>query len=404
MSSPGRAAGPGPLRLEPFRALRYGAGAAALADVTLAPPALWDFAALGGLARGQEHHVLRLLSPSLTSDPDSAVTAPTESAERTATRWLDEGALVAEPPALWSWRWTEAGRSVVGVAGALRLPAAGVVPHEEVRPGLVAHRAAELGSGRVQPEPIMLLYDGDPELVPAEVGEPTLDLRLTDAEHRVSRIDDPERRAEVDAALAGRTLVVADGHHRFRVLGSLPAPRPRAFVLVVDVRRSQLTVGPIPRVVPGLAWEAVTATPGARLVDIDDGARDAYLAAAPPGRLRWVVADSRRTVGFELDWDATAGLGPAGGEPCGPVARDVCALHVHLLPAWGIDSDRVRYAHTWSRAREDAAGADGLAVEARAPDLADVVAAAAGGTLLPHKATSIAPKPRAGLLLLDDRA
>ena len=66
--------------LETFRALHYAATPAGdLADVTLAPPALWDFAALGGLARAQDHHVLRLLSPSLTGGATR---------ESTATEWV----------------------------------------------------------------------------------------------------------------------------------------------------------------------------------------------------------------------------------------------------------------------------------------------------------------------------
>ena len=393
-SSPASAPAAGPVRLEPFRGLHYaGTDRRTLADVTLSPPPLWDFSALAGLARTHPHHVLRLLSPSLTGQ---------RSAAETAQRWLASGDLMVEDrPGLYAWRWTQHGHSVVGVAGALELPAAGVVPHEEVSAGLLTDRAAELGAGQVQPEPIMLLYDGEQSLTPDVAGAgPLVELRLDDAQHRVDVLGDAEELAQVNAALDGQALVVADGHHRFRVLSDL-GRGTRAFVLVVDVRRSELAVGPIPRVVDGLGWETVTATPGAAFVDIVDTDRLGYLEDAPQGSLRWVVGDRTRLVGMELSVDASTSLGADPAETCGPFARDVCHLHSRLLPAWGVGADAVHYSHSWQRAVDEAGATSGLAIEARAPGLSEVITAARGGTLLPHKATSITPKPRAGLLMFD---
>ncbi len=395
-SPPARAPDAGSVRLEPFRGLRYaGTDRRTLAEVTLSPPPLWDFTALAGLARTHPHHVLRLLSPSLTGQ---------RTAEETAARWLGSGALVIDDrPGLYVWRWSQHGRGVVGVAGALALPATAVAPHEEVSAGLLANRAAELGAGRVQPEPIMLLYDGERPLAPdVPAGAPLVELRLDDAQHRVDAVTSQDDVTGVNAALAGQTLVVADGHHRFRVLSGLDGPDTRAFVLVVDVRRSGLAVGPIPRVVAGLGWDTVTATPGAALVDLADEDRLAFLDGAAAGHLRWVVGDRSRLVGMELSVDASSGLTEGVAEACGPFARDVCHLHSRLLPAWGVDPDRLHYSHSWQRAVDEATATSGLALEARAPALTEVVTAARGGTLLPHKATSITPKPRAGLLMLDD--
>jgi len=396
MSSPGRATDAGPVRLEPFRGLRYaGTDRRTLTDVTMSPPPLWDFAALAGLARTHPHHVLRLLSPSLTGQ---------RSAEETARRWLASGALVVEPrPGLYVWRWTQHGHGVVGVAGALTLPAPGVAPHEEVSAGLLADRAAELGAGRIQPEPIVLLYDGAQPLAPRVPESSSLvELRLDDAQHRVDAVGGPDEAAAVNAALADQTLVVADGHHRFRALSELAGNGTRAFVLVVDVRRSDLAVGPIPRVVRGLGWDTVLSTPGAALVDLADDARLTYLDDAAPGRLRWVVGDRSRLVGMELPVDASTALAEGAAQACGPFAPDVCHLHSRLLPAWGVETARLHYSHSWQRALDEATATSGLALEARAPALTEVMTAARGGTLLPHKATSITPKPRAGLLMLDD--
>ena len=89
-------------------------------------------------------------------------------------------------------------------------------------------------------------------------------------------------------------------------------------------------------------------------------------------------------------------------EPCGRVARDVCYLHSSLLPSWGVAGDAVHYAHSWAVGAGPSGGQAGLAVASSAPRLDEVMTAARAGTLLPHKATSIAPKPRAGLLMLGD--
>ena len=220
---------------------------------------------------------------------------------------------------------------------------------------------------------------------------PVVELRLDDAQHRVDVLGAADELAQVNAALDGQVLVVADGHHRFRVLSDL-GRGTRAFVLVVDVRRSELAVGPIPRVVDGLGWETVRATPApsssTSRTPIGSGT-----SRTRQGSLRWVVGDRTRLVGMELSVDASTSLGADPAETCGPFARDVCHLHSRLLPAWGIGADAVHYSHSWQRAVDEATATSGLAVEARAPGLTEVITAARGGTLLPHKATSITPKP-----------
>ena len=388
-----------PLRLQTFRGLHLSPAVTGrgLADLTLDPPALWDFAAMAGLAASSDHHVLRLLAPSLTGG---------SSAPDTAAGWLDTGALTVEPsPGLYAWRWSSQGRSVVGVAGALPLPAPDVWPHEQVRPRLLAERAAELGSGAVQAEPILLLYDGWQPLLAGtgdEDSPPLVQVHAHSGSHEVRAITAPGPVAAVNAALAGSSLVVADGHHRFTVLGGLHRPRTRAFVLVVDQPRSQLIVGPIPRVAVGVDWETVWSTPGAQLVELDDDTGADFLAEGSPGRLRWLLGDPTRTVGAEMTPGAVAALGPPGSEPCGPISADICSLHAHLLPWWGVSPERVHYAHSWESARAEAGLSRGLAVAGQPPPLHEVMAAARAGNLLPHKATSIAPKPRAGLLMLGD--
>ncbi len=394
-SSPARADA-GPPQLETFRGLHYASTPAGeLADVTLAPPALWDFAALGDLARAHDHHVLRLLSPSLTGGA---------TAEATAAEWVATGALTVEPtPGLYRWQWSQQGRSVVGVAGALPLPAPAVWPHEQVRPGLLAERAAELGTGMVQPEPILLLYDGERPLAPDTDGQPLVDLAVADGHHRVDVIADPGRVAGVNAALVGSSLVVADGHHRFRVLSSLPAPPPAR--LRPGRRRAPLR--------PDRGSDPAGGTRcalGDRAVDPRRGRWWSSATGTATGSSRrsrpMACAGSWVTSPAPSDWrcrstppqrcDRPVGSS-ADGSPATSATCTAACCRRGAWPATGCTTP-IRGSRRATRPRSEG----GLAVESSAPRLDEVMTAARAGTLLPHKATSIAPKPRAGLLMLGD--
>ncbi len=399
------------LVLHPVRATSYRADTDRPLDaVTMRPLEVWDDELLRRVASGRPDHVLNLIAP------DSEAKAQDGAA--TLRRWRDHGVVAeTERPALYAWSWEVAGSHVQGVAGAVDLPMSGlVIPHEHVRQDIVRERAAQLQQAAVQAEPIVLLHDGDPLLAAVEAREPgpedgarppadLVDLTAAGERHRIRPLTDPESIARVVSALgATEPPVVADGHHRLAALDSVVSSGwNRALVLLVDVRRSDLRVGTIHRVVAGLDLATVTATAGAHVQPLGPGSVADYLTSAEPGHLRWVAADLSVVIGLDLPLEAVHALRTAdagGAASCAGVARETCHLHSHLLPSWRVPDSAVSYVHDWDQARAHAGGRGGVALRTCAPALDEVVRGARSGRLLPHKATSIGPKPRIGLLML----
>lgn len=406
-----RTAPTGPV-LRPMRAVTYRpADGRPLAAVTMSPVEVWDDAAARRLAATRPEHVLHVVAPDTTPLPTGGGTAsPPPGAGGTLSRWLSQRVVTrAERPALYVWAWEVEGRRVAGIVGAVDLPAGGFLrAHEGVRADVVATRAAQLGAAAVQAEPVVALHDG----VPLGLGEAgseapaVVDLTLPGERHRIWPVRDPERtraiRRTVEAAGAP---VVADGHHRLTALDTLAEAVPgavrRAMVLVVDVAASDLVVGSIHRVVPGLSLDTVRSTPGSRVVSLAAGTENDYLAGAAPGELRWVIASGGELDGLAMRVEEVHARYGNGGAGCAPVAQDACLLHSHLLPAWGVFDTAVDYLHDWGRARASVRAVSGVAIRTSAPALHEIFAAARAGQLLPPKATSIGPKPRIGLLMLD---
>jgi uncharacterized protein (DUF1015 family) len=59
-------------------------------------------------------------------------------------------------------------------------------------------------------------------LAPSEPSGPSWTNRVV---HRVERVDDPARLADIAAAVSGRPVLIADGHHRYRVSQTYQAER-----------------------------------------------------------------------------------------------------------------------------------------------------------------------------------
>ncbi len=374
-----------------------------LADVTMRPFDAWHTQGVRRLAQARPDHVLHLVAPDLDTDGGGAVPGSVVNAWRAAD-------VVTEPAAaaLFAWSWNVAGHQVHGIAGAAALPlGSSTVPHEKVQPELVRDRRRQLAAAAVQAEPIVVLHDG-----PSLLTEPVLDitrhqaplvsLQVGDESHRIWRIADPDRQATIRAALtAAGPTVVADGHHRLAALdGLVGSGWSEAMVLVVDTSASDLTVGTVHRVVPGLGPDAAAERVGAQTTALTDGSEDGWLAAADPGHVRWVLADRSITRGLDLTVTAARALEVAGPGCSATAALDTCLLHSHLLPAWAVDEQQVDFVHDWEQARAIASARGGVAVRTSAPRLAEIIKAARSGHLLPQKSTSIGPKPRLGLLML----
>lgn len=211
----------------PFRALRYAPDRVDLARV-LVPP--YDVVAAHERASYWDrdpHNAIRL---ELTRDAaDEAETDYAEVAE-TLRAWRESGVLVhEEKPAYWVLRQrftAPSGESLerVGFFGALRLvryEERVVLPHERTLRGPKADRLKLMRASRANLSSIFMLYE-DREAVLAGVlaaalggGEAVIARDDAGIEHTLAPLRDIDAIEVVRGFLADRSVVIADGHHRY---------------------------------------------------------------------------------------------------------------------------------------------------------------------------------------------
>ena len=224
--------------VRPFRAERYGERAGRLEDL-VAPP----YDVIGPEERAEylsrsPYNVVHLTLP------DSE-----EQAARDLAVWRGEGSLRCEDePAAWALSQSYVGpdgvsRTRNGVVAALRLEPYDrrvVLPHERTHAGPKEGRLRLLRATRTQLEPIFLLHDGDPAVLPSR--EPDLALEG----ERLWRIDAVPHIAD--------QLLIADGHHRYETALAFHAEEGSEasgwmMVVLVSTREEGLTIFPTHRVV-----------------------------------------------------------------------------------------------------------------------------------------------------------
>jgi uncharacterized protein (DUF1015 family) len=194
--------------------------------------------------------------------------------------WLESGALRRDDaPSLYVYeeRFAVDGRDYRrrGIFAAVRLADWSehiVLPHERTMAKPKADRMALLKATKTNLSPIMALYE-DPTgaigstLDSATRAEPTADFTLAPESvaaaasgHRLWQIADPAAISVVTETLAGQSLYIADGHHRYttaldywreRQAAGAPANDPAAYVLMLmlDLADPGLVVLPTHRLV-----------------------------------------------------------------------------------------------------------------------------------------------------------
>ncbi|MFI6208695.1 DUF1015 domain-containing protein [Streptomyces sp. NPDC051041] len=411
------------LELTPFRGLRYDPDRVGSLAAVTSPP--YDVVVrpdgLHHLQSADPHNIVRLILPQA---PTPA--ARNEQAAGTLRRWRSEGVLTADPePGLYVYEQRD-GDGVLqrGVIGALRVsdPAERVVlPHEDVMPHVVADRAALMRATSANLEPLLLTYRGDgspaaaADVVERTAERPPLLATTTEdgSSHRLWSVTDPAEVAEVQADLARRQALIADGHHRWatyrRLRAEHPSPGPwdHGLVLLVDTARYPLRVRAIHRLLHGLpvagALAALDGLFRVRRLDVPQAEALAALAdAAREGNAYLLAGDGAFHLVDRPAPDLLARTVPAD-RPAAWRALDATVLHATLLAhVWHIpedSADRVSYIHDTAATIEKAERDGGTAVLMH-PVREDVVRALAGqGVMMPRKSTSFGPKPASGLVL-----
>lgn len=426
-----------PLRLAPFRALRYNPAAVDdLGAVTCPPYDVIGTDRVGAWEAADEHNIVRLILPRPGDGDDRYAHAASD-----LRRWLAIGVLVQDSErTLYVYEHATGNAVALGLVGAVSLhePAEGrVLPHEDVFPGPVEDRAALMSATAAQLEPILLTYDGGGPardvVDEAVTGEPDIEARTSDgATHRVWRVRDPTALRQIAADLAGRHALIADGHHRYAAYlrlreRSIPGS-DAGLAMLVDARRHPLRIGPIHRSVTGLSWQAamsaarqafgsvvVLDTPGAVAHPASrrragSGSVSAQLAVARSetgGPAFAIASGSRIAIVSRPDPAALAACMPSDRSELWRSLDASVACHLVLEHLWQVtDSDtRVAYHHNADDAVAATRGSERVALLLAPPRHGEVLAIAAQGERMPRKSTSFGPKPRTGLLmrLLDSR-
>jgi len=398
------------LDLAPFRGLRYvdpdvdriddGFDVSRL----LAPPYdIPDAQEARELQRSDPHNAARVTLPfELTRESHPRYRA----AAALLRRWVRNGVLAQDPdPALYVYEQiTPDGVRQRGLIGALDLDSP-VRPHEDVAEAPVQDRFRLMKATRANLEPIFLVYRGGGGAASRAAqdlsGEPLFTTRAGDgSQHSLWALTCPETIADIRADLAGRSALIADGHHRYAAYMKLHRTEPdpvwdRGLVLLVDSDTHPPRLGAIHRVLPGAgtgpllerARGVARVDPVTTLTPQTRGA--AVVVAAPDGSAHLVHGFDEQTL---------AARRPDRSARWRHLPTSV--LHEILLPLWDVDEEQVRMVHDSPEEAVAAARNDeGTAVIVPSLSVDQVYAVADHGELTPRKSTSFGPKPRTGLVM-----
>jgi uncharacterized protein (DUF1015 family) len=274
-------------RFEPFAALRYSASEP-LDDVTAPPYDVLSVADVETLLRRHPHNIVAIDVPLDRDGPQRY-----DAAGRRLAEWVSDGVLVADEShslTLYRMDFTdEAGRSrsTVGVIGALEVVdegAGGVLPHERTTPKAKTDRLDLTRATQCNLSPIWgLSLSGGLTGLLESPGDPVG--RCVDEHgvvHRVERVTDPERIAEISTAVAAQPVLIADGHHRYAISrtyrdevraasGSSDTPAELTMTYVAELVEDQLSIDPIHRVYRGVTADGLLEPLGHYFVTAEAG-------------------------------------------------------------------------------------------------------------------------------------
>jgi uncharacterized protein (DUF1015 family) len=446
--------------LAPFRGIRYARDrVSGIANVTSPPYDVINGGVLDRLRAADPHNVVRLILPGREADASRA-------AAGLLREWLSAGVLIRDRmaalyvyeqrlPGLAGLRGHDSSCLQRGIIGLVRLgspESAGILPHENVMPGLVAGRRELMAATQANLEPIFLIYDGGQfpdstdtaEMATAtEVMDRVADERaplvsITTEDgitHRLWRLGDPGEQAAIAADLSGRRALIADGHHRYaaylelqaelRASGLGTGPWDYGLAFLVDSAAYPPRLGAIHRVLPGLPPDRAAELAKAAFTVQDlpaglglDDALERLAAAGREGPAFLLAGGPVFRLLSHPDPVQLAASMPAGTSA--PWQKLSASVMQQLLlgRVWGVaDSEHdVLIDHdaadavlavsgdaTATDIAERGAGAapaaGGTAVICNPASFEAVIGIAAEGERVPRKSTSFGPKPRTGLVL-----
>lgn len=416
--------------LTPFRGIRYaGDRVSDMANVTSPPYDVISDGILAHLRAADPHNIVRLILPG--NDAEAS-----QEAAGLLREWRAAGVLVSDDvPALYVYEqagedssWLQ--RGIISLVQLGSPETAGILPHENVMPGLVANRRALMAATQANLEPIFLIYDGERAGAATQTidavadGRPPLVSVTTEdgITHRLWGLGDAGEQAAIAADLAGRRALIADGHHRYaayldlqakmRAAGLEAGPWDYGMAFLVDSGAYPPRLGAIHRVLPGLAAEHAAELAKAAFsvqelpADVGlDRALEQLAVAGQDGTAFLLAGGSAAAPGYWLLSQPDPVQVAASMPACASAAwqrLDASVMQQLLIGRlWGIaDSEGdVLINHDAADAVRTASGTRATAVICNPPSFESVIHIAAQGEQVPRKSTSFGPKPRTGLVL-----
>jgi uncharacterized protein (DUF1015 family) len=408
--------------VSPFRGLRYDLSVVGdLASVTAPPYDVISPEALERFEQTSPYNVVRLIL-----SRDSAAADKYTQAAETLDRWIRDGVLVRDETdalTVYEQRFVVAGRERVqrGVLAAVGLDEGGnpVLPHEHTMAATVEDRLALLRATRVQLSPVFAVYatdgGGARDVVARTVAsEPLASWRSDDDEvsHRAWRLTERDDVDRVTRTLTSATIVIADGHHRFRTAQEYRAERREAdgdgpwdqmLLYLVDASWSGPALLPIHRALPMPPEEVLERIDGAFEVEPAQETDPETLAAEVEARR--AHGRTFALLGPDRAWWLTVADKAAEAEALpadrSPVWRDldVGVVEWFLLRRL-LGGAEARYVHTATEAAEMIdKGEAGSALLLAPPPFDAVREVAQAGEAMPSKSTFFIPKPRTGVVI-----
>jgi uncharacterized protein (DUF1015 family) len=390
----------------PFRALRYAEEAAGPLGRLVAPP----YDVIGpderrALLARSPFNAVHLILPEIAYEEVGALIA----------EWRASGALRrAQAPELVAWTQTfsvggrRLERRTLLAAVGLEAYERGVVrPHERTHAGPRDDRLRLTRAVRANLSPVFGLYPdaGGGAWAAARVEGPP-DAELTDDEgttHRVWRLADPARAADVAETLAERWILIADGHHRYETALAYREEHPEAGRVMMGLTALEdpgLVVLPTHRVL-------------ARWPDRATAGFEVRPVGGPEGLVAALDAAPHDVAALGLVRPDGAALltRPVDGGPAASRLDTVVLEREILVPGLGADQAELsaRGALDYVKDADDAArrvreGTAAAAVLVRAPTTAQIAAVAEARETMPQKTTYFFPKLLTGIAfhLLDE--
>ena len=423
--------------VKPFRAVRY-TGRGTLLDDVVSPP----YDVLGPvdadeLRRRSPYNSVHLDLPLPFADGSDGHYAAT--AERLRA-WLAEGVLARdEEPSLYvldqTFRgpdgWERTRRGFIAAVGLEDFAAGVILPHEKTHSGPRSDRLKLLRATRADLSPIMMLYPDPSDEVGAALAAaqpPPAQLAVLrdrdGSQHRLSRVAG-EATTAVGRLLAGRRLLIADGHHRYtsalafrdkrRRAGDASADHTMAYLCSQD--DPGLVIFPTHRLLKGVAVpppEEVLARLSPTFAVYREQEHGAEACTLMLGHVH-TLSDAAKVFGLyfpreqacvTLELTDPAAFTRLVSEGLSPDSARLSTTLLHYLifrDVLGMDPNetegRIDYVTNLGAAMRALASGDyTLGAFINPTPMAEVRAVAEAGETMPQKSTYFYPKPLTGLV------